>query len=160
MPSEFEIEVAIAVMDLLTNRLNATVKKGEGFDNDTVIFMIKTWTKVGMLTHGPSFHKKTSALYVMERDPTPTKEKRSRMLLLALQAFEGVLIKHKTTEGDFFEGANREMLQFVWDYRKGTKTSTNKRTSPMEFKAFLMKWLSTSAEDAMKAVQVGMEKHA
>jgi hypothetical protein len=157
MPDEHSKELASAIMDELTTVLNADIKAG-GFDNDSVMWLIKAWTKVGMLTHGPAFHKQKAAYYVMKRDPTPSPGKRSRTLLAALEAFETVMNRDGTTEGDFFQRADRAMLDFVWEYRKAVTGRTDAGKSEADFVARLMKWMALSDDQAMKEEVTAMDR--
>ena len=158
MPDEHSIELASAIMDELTTVLNADIKRGEGFDNDSVLWLLKAWTKVGMLTHGKAFHKQSSAYYVMKRDPTPSPGKRSRTLLAALEAFESVLDRNGTTDGDFFQRADRAMRDFVWEYRKAVTGRTDRGKSEADFVAQLMKWMALSDEQAMQEEVSNMDR--
>src|ERR1035441_6172607 len=126
MADEHNVELASAILDELTTVLNDDIKLGKGFDNDSVMGLIKAWTKVGMLTHGKAFHRQSAAYYVMKREPTPSPGKRSHTLLAALEAFESVLDRNGTTDGDFFQRADRAMLDFVWEYRKSVTGRTDR----------------------------------
>ena len=158
MADEHNVELASAILDELTTVLNADIRRGQGFDNDSVMWLIKAWTKVGMLTHGKSFHRQSAAYYVMKRDPTPSPGKRSRTLLTALEAFESVLDRDGTTEGDFFQRADRAMLDFVWEYRKAVTGRTDRGKSEADFVAQLMKWMALSDDQAMQAEVSNMDR--
>ena len=158
MADEHSVQLASAILDELTTVLNEDIKLGKGFDNDSVMWLIKAWTKVGMYTHGNSFHRKAAAYYVMKRDPAPSPGKRSRTLLSALEAYESVLERSGTTEGDFFERADKAMLDFVWEYRKAVTGRTDRGKSEADFVAQLMKWMSLSDDEAMQAVVTNMDR--
>ena len=158
MADEHSVEVASAILDELTTELSADIGRGQGFDNDSVMWLIKAWTKVGMLTHGKAFHRQSAAYYVMKRDPTPSPGKRSRTLLVALEAFETVLDRDGTTEGDFFQHADRAMLDFVWEYRKAVTGRTDRGKSEADFVAQLMKWMSLSDDQAMQEEVTNMDR--
>ena len=157
MASDYEIEVAILVLDMLGDKVRAVHLSKKPFDTSTAIFMIKAWTKVGMLLRGDGFHKATWPIYVMERDPSPTKETRSKILLTALDALEVKLRKDPKSASDLIDRAKQAMIDFVWEYRILLKSRGDDGKSKREFAAFLDKWRSTSAEDAKKAVTVGLE---
>ena len=142
----------------LRNVLNGDIRRGQGFDNDSVMELIKAWTKVGMLTHGKAFHRQSAAYYVMKREPTPSPGKRSHTLLAALEAFETVLDRDGTTEGDFFQRADRAMLDFVWEYRKSVTGRTDKGKSEADFVAQLMKWMALSDDQAMQEEVGNMDR--
>ena len=158
MADAHSVELASAILDELTTRLNSIIKSSLGFDNNSVMWLIKAWTKVGVLTHGAGFHKKASAYYVMKRDPTPSTGKRSRTLLSAMEAFENVLDNNKTTEGDFFQRADRAMLDFVWEYRKQVTGRTERGKSEADFVAQLMKWMALSDDQAMQEEVTNMDR--
>ena len=158
MADEHSVEVASAILDELTTELSADIGRGQGFDNDSVMWLIKAWTKIGMLTHGKAFHRQSAAYYVMKRDPTPSPGKRSRTLLVALEAFETVLDRDGTTEGDFFQHADRAMLDFVWEYRKAVTGRTDRGKSEADFVAQLMKWMSLSDDQAMQEEVTNMDR--
>ena len=160
MADEHSVQLASAILDELTERLNAEIKLGKGFDNNSVMWLIKAWTKVGILTHGPGFHRKASGYYVMNRAPDPSPGKRSRVLLSALEAFETVLDRDGTTEGDFFQRADVAMRDFVWEYRQAVTGRTDRGRSEADFVAQLMKWMSLSADEVMKAVVTNMDRSA
>src|ERR1035438_7521591 len=160
MADEHSVEVASAILDELTTELSADIGRGQGFDNDSVMWLIKAWTKVGMLTHGKAFHRQSAAYYVMKREPTPSPGKRSHTLLAALEAFETVLDRNGTTDGDFFQRADRAMLDFVWEYRKAVTGRTDRGKSEADFVAQLMKWMSLSSDEVMKAVVTNMDRSA
>ena len=158
MADKHNVELASAILDELTTVLNADIRRGQGFDNDSVMWLIKAWTKIGMLTHGKAFHRQSAAYYVMKRDPTPSPGKRSRTLLVALEAFETVLDRDGTTEGDFFQHADRAMLDFVWEYRKAVTGRTDRGKSEADFVAQLMKWMSLSDDQAMQEEVTNMDR--
>ena len=158
MADKHSVEVASAILDELTTELSADIGRGQGFDNDSVMWLIKAWTKIGMLTHGKAFHRQSAAYYVMKRDPTPSPGKRSRTLLLALEAFESVLDRDGTTEGDFFQRADRSMLDFVWEYRKSVTGRTDRGKSEADFVAQLMKWMALSDDQAMQEEVTNMDR--
>jgi hypothetical protein len=158
MADEHNVELASAVLDELTTVLNGDIRRGQGFDNDSVMWLIKAWTKVGMLIHGKSFHRQSAAYYVMKRDPTPSPGKRSRTLLAALEAFESVMDRNGTTDGDFFQRADRAMLDFVWEYRKSVTGRTDRGKSEADFVAQLMKWMALSDDQAMQEEVTNMDR--
>jgi len=158
MADRHNVELASAILDELTTVLNADIRRGQGFDNDSVMWLIKAWTKVGMLTHGQAFHRQSAAYYVMKREPTPSPGKRSRTLLLALEAFESVLDRDGTTDGDFFQRADRSMLDFVWEYRKSVTGRTDRGKSETDFVAQLMKWMALSDDQAMQEEVTNMDR--
>ena len=160
MADEHSVAHASAILDELTDRLNAEIRSNQGFDNHSVMGLIKGWTKVGLLTQGSGFHKKTMAYYVMKREPTPSPGKRSRALLSALEAYESVLERSGTTDGDFFNRADQGMLNFVCEYRKAVTGRTDRGRSEADFVAQLMKWMSLSEEQVMNEVVANMERSA
>src|SRR5580658_2213878 len=108
-------EIALADLDELTSQLKRNIDNG-GFDNTSVMWLIKAWTKIAILTNGPGIHKKMAGYFVMKRDPTKTsgKSKRSKDLLNSLEDYETMVQKNGITGGDFFNRADKAMLDFVW----------------------------------------------
>jgi hypothetical protein len=160
MADQYSIDAAVLILDEFTNRLNIIMRSGAGFDNDSVMWMIKAWTKVGLLTRGPGFHRRTSAYYVMKRDPTPISGKRSLALRSAMDAYSTMLSRHGTTDGDYFQRADKAMLDFVWEYRKAVTGRTDRGKSEKEFVAQLMRWMSLSEDQAAREVLTNLEQHA
>lgn len=158
MATQFDIEVAIATMDELTTRLRANIRSG-GFDNNSVMWLIKAWAKVGIRLRGASFHKQVAAYYIMKRDPSPSTGKRSQTLLTAMDAFETILTKNGTTGGDYFQRADKAMLDFVWEYRKHLSPTGPPAKSEQDFVAQLTRWSSAGPDQAQKAIITNVERH-
>jgi hypothetical protein len=154
MASEFDKAVAAAVLDQMSNRLAASMQSG-GFNNDSVMWLIKAWTKVGLRVRSSAFHRQAAAYYVMKRDPTPSTDKRSRTLRSAINAYQSMVEMHGTTDGDFFQRADKAMLDFVWEYRKHLTGQTEK-----DFAAKLMKYSSMSSDQVQAEVVTNLERHA
>ena len=160
MADQHNTELASAILDELTDRLNGDIRAGMGFDNNSVMWLIKAWTKVGILTHGPGFHRQASAYYVMKREPAPAHGKRSHTLLSALEAYENVVEQNGITDGDFFRRADQALLDFVWEYRKQVTGRTDRGKSEQDFVAQLMKWMSLSPDQVMEQVVTNMDRGA
>jgi hypothetical protein len=158
MADEHSVQLASAILDELTTVLNAEIRRGQGFDNDSIMGLIKAWTRVGMLTHGKAFHRQSAAYYVMKGEPAPIPGKRSRTLLSALEAFESALDRNGTTEGDFFQRADRAMLDFVWEYRKSVTGRTDRGRSEADFVAQLMRWMALTDDQAMQEEVTNMDR--
>lgn len=159
MASQFDIEVALATLDLLTARLKGNITKG-GFDNNSVMWLIKAWTKVGIRLRGSNYHREASTYYIMKRDPSPSTNKRSRTLLSALESLESIISRNGTTSGDFFTRADKAMLDFVWEYRKSVGGLGTQSKTEQDFVSQLTMWKSTSSDQAEKAITTGVERHA
>jgi hypothetical protein len=153
MGDDTKLGIAIADLDELIDALQADIKSG-GFDNDSVMWLIKAWTKVVVLARGGGYHKKASAYFIMKREPPKIPGKRSAELLRALEAFSNLLEKG-VTEGDFFNRADQAMLNFVWDYRQHL---TGKQETDFVHK--LTKWMSLTEEKAMQEVVTNMDRSA
>ncbi len=158
MAEQIQKDMAVAILDEVTERLSRMVKQG-GFDNASVIWLIKAWTKVGVRLRGHGYHRQSMAYYTMKRDAQPTKEKRSRMLLNAMEAFASMLSRHGTTEGDYFNRVDQVMRDFVWDYRKQVSLQPDKGKSEKEFVAMMVDWQNKSAEQVMNEAVAGVERH-
>ncbi len=44
MADEHSVQLASAILDELTDRMNREIKLGKGFDNDSVMWLVKAWT--------------------------------------------------------------------------------------------------------------------
>lgn len=158
MPTEFDIEVALATLDMLTAKLKSDMTKG-GFNNEAMMWIIKAWTKVGIRLRGANYHREASAYYIMKRDPSPSTEKRSKTLLAALNVLETTLPRQKDSGGDFFRRADKAMLDFVWEYRRHLGNGTGNGNSEQDFVTKLSAWKATASDQAQKAIMTGIERH-
>jgi len=153
-------EIALADLDELTSQLKRSIDNG-GFDNTSVMWLIKAWTKIAILTNGPGIHKKMVAYFVMKREPTKTsgKSKRSKDLLRSLEDYETMVEKNGITGGDFFTRADKAMLDFVWEYRKAiTGLKEDTKTGEKDFVGRIQQWMNLSEEQVMKQVVFNMDR--
>jgi hypothetical protein len=157
MASQQDKDIAVMILDELTTRLSNNIREG-GFNNDSVMWIIKAWTKACIRIRGANYHRVSSAYYIMKRDPTPSNGKRSKALLSAIENFQNVLEKHGTTEGDFFNRADKAMLDFVWEYRKAVSGLSDRGKTEHAFAALLMRWKGLSAEQVEKEVVTNMDR--
>ncbi len=158
MADQIQKDLAVATLDEITERLAKSIKNG-GFDNATVIWLIKAWTKVGVRLRGGGYHRQAMAYYAMKREPAASRDKRSRALLTALEAFTNMLSRHGTTEGDYFNRVDQLMRDFVWEYRKGLAQQPDKGKSEREFTTQLSFWQSKTADQVLKEPVTNMERH-
>lgn len=114
MSNYTNLTAATEDLDELIEVLQADIKKG-GFDNDDVIWMIEVWTKVTILA---GLTDTLKAYWAMKRTPSKIVDKRSLVLLHALEDYSKALEHSDSKSGDFFHRANDAMLNFVWDYRQ------------------------------------------
>lgn len=159
MATDFDKDIASAILDELETQLKAWIKRG-GFDNKAVIWMIKAWTKAGMYLRGDSYHAKCCTYFRMKRTPQPTHQKRSQVLLSAINAYTDMLNKHGTTEGDFFNRAERAMIDFVWEYHSHISQLADRNRTENEFIAMLVRWQNLTVEEVKKQAVTGSERHA
>lgn len=159
MASNAQAEIAAAMLEELTSFIERRIKHG-GFDNESVIWMIKVWTKIGTRLRGPGFHRQATAYYVMKREPSAASGKRSQVLLRAMDSLETMITAHGITDGDYFRNADRAMLDFVWEYRKHLPAQGGKGNSEQDFVKMLLNWQSQSVEQVMKTVLTNMDRHA
>ena len=153
-------DIAIADLDELTTQLKRTIDNG-GFDNTSVMWLIKAWTKIAILTNGPGIHKRMAGYFVMKRDPTKTsgKSKRSMELLRSLEDYESMVEKNGTTGGDFFTRADKAMLDFVWEYRKAiTGLKEDTKTGEKNFVSRIQQWMNLTEDQVMKEVVFNMDR--
>ncbi len=158
MADQIQKDLAVASLDELTERLAKAIKNG-GFDNASVIWLVKAWTKVGVRLRGGGYHRQAMAYYVMKRDPPMSRDKRSRALLTAMEAFTNMLSRHGTTEGDYFNRVDQLMREFVWEYRKHLAQRPDNGKSEKDFTAQLSFWQSKTAEQVLKEPVMYMERH-
>ena len=157
------VDIATTYLDELTTALKSDIDSGEGFDNKSVMWLIKAWTKIAILTNGPGVHKKASAYYIMKREPTQlgANSKRSKELLMYLNAYLSLLEHNGTTGGDYYTRADRAMLDFVWEYRKaitGQKEDSGKGEA--DFVRQIQQWMALSEDQVMKQVVFNMDRSA
>jgi hypothetical protein len=153
-------DIAIADLDELTSQLKRNIDNG-GFDNTSVMWLIKAWTKIAILTNGPGIHKRMAGYLVMKRDPTKTsgKSKRSMDLLRSLEDYESMVEKNGTTGGDFFNRADKAMLDFVWEYRKAiTGLKEDAKTGEKDFVSRIQQWMNLTEDQVMKQVVFNMDR--
>ncbi|HEX3878163.1 MAG TPA: hypothetical protein VHW24_14325 [Bryobacteraceae bacterium] len=151
-----DIDLAIADMDELTTVLDNDIKNG-GFDVDGVMWLIKAWTKVAVITNGPGIHKRMAGYYIMKRDPSKLgpQQKRSRVLKNAMDAYQQMMENNKTTKGDFFQRADTAMLDFVWEFRKSLKGNME-----ADFVRQLQLWLQLTEDQVMHTPIFKMDQAA
>jgi hypothetical protein len=111
-------DMATADLDQLIDIVKADIDKGS-FNNNDVIVIIEGWMTVILrlgLDRDVKFYK---AYWIMKRTPPKMAagEKRSKLLLRALEDYSGVLENSQTIDGDFYARARDAMLNFVWEYR-------------------------------------------
>ncbi len=149
------LEIVIQDMDELTAALSKDIEKG-GFDNAAVMWLIKGWTKIAIMTNGAGYHKRASAYFMMKGDPPKLdpKSKRSKILLRALEGYQQIMENNGTTGGDFFQRADRGMLDFVWDYRKSAG-----KNEP-DFVHQLQQWQGLSEDKVMQTEVFAMDRSA
>lgn len=149
------------MLDLITSRLQAGIKSKKEFDTKTVIFVLKAWAKVLVLTQTKQVFQIEFMEFVRDGD---TLEKRDGVrpvpLRNALDAFHTSLDKNGTKQGQFFDEARKEMREFLHEYRKTLKFKADKGKSAEAIKVFLNELSTRSAEDVKKDIDVvvGLER--
>ncbi|MCL4795318.1 MAG: hypothetical protein KJZ84_12220 [Bryobacteraceae bacterium] len=159
MSTQIKKDIAVAILEEFVQGLQTATKNG-GFNNKTMIWLIKAWSKAGIHLRGPGYHRLIAAYYIMKRDPAPSAQKKSQVLLLAMQGFLNMLSRHGISEGDYFNRADRAMTDFVWEYRKYVAQQPDGGKSEQEFVNLLTAWRSTPPEQLMKEVITNMDRHA
>ena len=155
MGDDSRLDIAIADLDELTNVLASDIRGGGFRKNDSVLYLLKAWDKVGTIVLGGNYHKRATGQWVMNRVPPKIAGKRSKELLNALETYYGVLEKNHTRGGDFFNRADQAMTNFVWEYRQSI---SGKREA--EFVHQLQKWMFLSEEKMMEEVVTKMDQGA
>ena len=108
------------LIDSIETAMNGRARKDhkKGFDNRQVLFMIKAWTKICIRTEisgDTGWHT-----WLSKREPsnlTGTHQKRSEVLVLALEHYQRVLEANGDTTSYYHRAADA-MMNFVWDYRQ------------------------------------------
>ena len=122
------------------------------------MWLIKAWSKIGLLLRGPGFPNTRVGYYVMNRKPSPATGKRSHTLLRQAEDFETYFQNNKIAEGDFFRRVDDSMRDFVWEYKLHLVGRTDKGYSEKDFTSQLMKWWSMSDEQIRQAPVFNMDR--
>jgi hypothetical protein len=121
-----DLDLALQDLDELIDTLDAYMKQRGGFDNDSVIYLIKAWSKVNILS---GFSLESLPYWRMKRIPPKLvgKLKRSQVLSRTLDDYRNSL-QHGNQPIDYFRLADEAMRNFVWDYRQHIADNVNLET--------------------------------
>jgi hypothetical protein len=138
------LAIAATDLDALIDSLEASMKLG-GFDNDSVVHLIKGWSKVNVLS---GLNLESFGYWRMKRLPPRLvgNSKRSQVLLRALEDYSNVL-GPGTESGDYFRRADEAMRNFVWDYRQHIADDVNRET---DFVHQINQFMSEGRDGLMK----------
>jgi hypothetical protein len=100
-----------ALMDAIRASQKGTASRRAGFDNDSVVWMIKLWTKTTALRLGLRQEEWIYYRFKREASKLAAKQKRSDVLWSALSVFQLNL-----GNLDYYHRAREAMFNFVWDY--------------------------------------------
>jgi hypothetical protein len=155
------VDLASAYLDELTNWLKKDIDNHD-FDNKEVMRLVKGWTKIAIVTNGPGKHKRMAAYFLMNRTPSElgANSKRSSVLMMNLSAYESIIEKNGTTSGDFFNRADKAMLDFVWDYRQHTIGQKTTGYTEADFVGQLQNWANLTEDAVMKTEVFQMDRSA
>ena len=119
------LDLALVDLDEMIDTLDGCIN-GSGFDNNRVIYLIKAWSKINILS---GLNLESLAYGHMKRLPPPLtgKLKRSQLLSRALDDYRNTL-KPGAESGEYFRRADEAMRNFVWDYRQHIAGDVNKET--------------------------------
>jgi len=119
------LALALTDLDELIDTLDGYIKRS-GFDNDGVMYLIKGWAKVNILS---GLNLDSLPYWRMKRTPPALvgKLKRSQVLSRSLDDYRNTL-GPGTESGDYFRRADEAMLNFVWDYRLHIADDVNQET--------------------------------
>jgi hypothetical protein len=119
------LDLAVEDLGEMIDTLDGYIKRG-GIDNNGVIYLIKAWSKVNILS---GLNLDSAPYWRMKRLPPPLtgKLKRSQVLSRALDDYRNTL-RPGAESGDYFRRADEAMLNFVWDYRQHITDDVNRET--------------------------------
>ncbi len=158
MLDQYAVEIGITFLDEFTSTLLSDTRSGKGFDNKSVMWLIKAWSKIGLLLRGPGYPNRVVGYYVMNRKPDPSTGKISHTLLREAEDFETYFQNNKIAEGDFFNRVETAMRNFVWEYKLHLPGQTDKRYSEKDFTAQLMNWWSKSDDQIRQEPVFNMDR--
>ena len=149
-----QLSRAAEYLDFMIESMNNSMKMG-GFDNDSVMWLIKIWTKIGLNSRGDNYHNNMKGTWVMKRQPKIKAAKKSVILRNALSTLLSVVEKTNYGRFQYFISAQEAMIDFVWEYRH--RLSGNQEA---DFVHQAQKWLNMSTDDVLRTVLVPSEAHA
>jgi hypothetical protein len=119
------IDIANQDLGELIDTLDVYMKR-RNFDNDSVIYLIKAWSKVNILS---GFNLESLPSWRMKQIPPKLvgKLKRSQVLSRALDDYRNMLASGNVYV-DYFRRADEAMRNFVWDYRQHIVDDVNLET--------------------------------
>ncbi|HKV77078.1 MAG TPA: hypothetical protein VJP02_02990 [Candidatus Sulfotelmatobacter sp.] len=140
-----ELEEMVAVLDIDIRTAN--------FDNNQVIWLIKAWSKVNLLS---GLNVDSWGYWLFKWDPSKLvgKEKRSQVLRRALVDYLRTL-KPGNESGDYYRRAERALLDFVFDYRQHIVGDVNRNT---DFVHQLQRLLSAGRKGLMETAVFKMDQ--
>ena len=144
-----------AELEELTDALNRDIKTN-AFNNNAVVWLVKAWSKIGILVGPKNYHKILVNYCLMPNDPSPLtgNSKRETVLKVAIETYEQAFENNGTTNGDFFQGSQRALLDFVWDWRKKTAGPKGQ-----EFTRMLQDFLNLSPDQVAVTPVFNVERH-
>jgi hypothetical protein len=160
MGQDMDAGIAAGELDQLHSVLKNTI--ATKFDNKSVMWIIKAWTKVGIRLRDRNYHK-FFQMYLVRRTPTPPLTgslKRSQVLLRELGGLSDAVNRQGRVPNDqVWSTVHLSMVYFVQDYWKATVSQTDPRASEENFSQQLRAWSSKSAEDVMAELIFQSEQH-
>jgi|ERR1700722_10106529 hypothetical protein len=121
-------EIVIAYLGELDTALSGDIamhargdKNHKGFDNDAMIWYIMAWTKIAIITNGGSYRRSSSA-FLDKRDLPKLSAKwtRSKEAERQMSIYADYVGNGNSITGDFFQRADKAMMDFFCDYRQHT----------------------------------------
>jgi len=142
---DYNMDIAVADLDELTDVLGKQVQRGGPSDNKSVLWVLKGWDKVATMVLGGNYHRRSVGTWIMDRDPSNGVSNRARDMLRSMEDYQDMLEKHHIRGGDYFDRADKAVMNFAWGYRKGLKGKKEN-----EYVHELQVWLNLSEDKMME----------
>jgi hypothetical protein len=122
---EKNLDVAAMGLEEMIDGLESSITRG-GFDNDSVVGLIKFWTVVNLYC---GLTLRSWGYWRMKRVPPALAkgQKRSKELLRALESYQNTLGPGRES-GDYWVRADDALMNFVFDYRLHIEDDVDKET--------------------------------
>lgn len=153
MSDDFKnLDVAVEELEEMVEVLDVDIRNAN-FDNDQVVWLIKAWSKVNLLS-GLNVDSWGYWLFKWNPPKLVGKEKRSQVLRRALVDYLRTL-KPGNESGDYYRRAERALLDFVFDYHQRIVGDVNANT---DFVHQLQQLLSAGRKGLMETTVFKMDQ--
>jgi len=162
-------DIVIAYLDELDTMLSADIamhargdKNNKGFDNDSMIRYIMAWTKIAIVTNG-NIYRRSSSAFLDKRDLPALSAKwtRSKEAERAVGTYAQYVENGNSVSGDFFQRADKGMMDFFFDYRQHTVgMDESGKNGEKDFIQKVKQFTVLSPDDVRKKVIFNMDRSA